>query len=134
MKNFRGRRTPINIRNNVRLEPTSVLIISTSPTAVLSETNEIESYEASFGQPENISHARLSSIILPTEVTSVTSGATTYYQSRKGAWKVKFSKFEQGWSADATKVVKLTLDREVVEDDLKNIIIQFIVACRTNKD
>jgi hypothetical protein len=85
MRNFKGRRTPQNIKNNVRIEPTSVYIVSTSPTINESDTQEFINYQAQFTLPDAITHSRLSSVILPPEVTSITAGVSTYYQSRKGA-------------------------------------------------
>jgi hypothetical protein len=86
MRNFKGRRTPQNIKNNVRIEPTSVYIVSTSPETINNGDNEeFSHYVANYSLPDTITHSRLSSIILPPEVTSITYGEITYYQSRKGA-------------------------------------------------
>jgi hypothetical protein len=86
MKNFRGRKAPSNIRNNVRVEPTSTLIES------ISLDNSVSGYELEL--PADVANKmhRLSSIILPSTVTSVTYEGITYYQARQGAWKVKFGK------------------------------------------
>lgn len=131
MRNFKGRKTPQNIKNNVRLEPTSVYIVSTSPQIRETDTQEFINYHAEYSLPDTISYSRLSSIILPPEVTSITYGEITYYQSRKGAWKVKLSKFESTWGALAVQGVNLTLDRDIDENRLDDILIQFVVACRT---
>jgi hypothetical protein len=77
MKNFRGRRrAPLNVRNNVRLEPVSTVIINT-----------VSGTGAQVSVPTEIQDKmhRLSSVLLPPEVTSMTYEGITYYQSRKGA-------------------------------------------------
>jgi hypothetical protein len=131
MRNYRGRKTPQNIKNNVRVEPTSVLVISTAPIIKESDTQEFLHYEANFELPNEVNRFRVSSIILPPEVTSVTFLDMTYYQSRKGAWKIKLSKFSSDWSGNGGANITLTLDRDVNEDRLDEILIQFVVACRT---
>jgi hypothetical protein len=86
MKNFRGRKAPSNIRNNVRVEPTSTLIES------ISLDNSVSGYELELPADVATKMHRLSSIILPSTVTAVTYEGITYYQARQGAWKVKFGK------------------------------------------
>jgi hypothetical protein len=76
MRNIRGRRrAPLNVRNNVRLEPVSTMVVST-----FSDNGEVDI-------PTEIQDKmhRLSSVLLPSEVTSMTYEGITYYQSRKGA-------------------------------------------------
>jgi hypothetical protein len=77
MRNIRGRRrAPLNVRNNVRLEPVSTIVVNiTSGSDVLVPV------------PTEIKDKmrRLSSVLLPSEVTSLTYEGITYYQSRKGA-------------------------------------------------
>jgi hypothetical protein len=79
MKNRRGRKAPINIRNNVRVEPTSTLI-TTVPLG-----GRINSYELQIPEDMQGKMHRLSSIILPATISAVTYEGITYYQSRKGA-------------------------------------------------
>jgi hypothetical protein len=76
MRNIRGRRrAPLNVRNNVRLEPVSTVVVATTSGQI-----EVE-------VPTEIQDKmhRLSSVLLPSEVTSMTYEGITYYQSRKGA-------------------------------------------------
>jgi hypothetical protein len=77
MKNIRGRRrAPLNVRNNVRLEPVSTIVVNTAAsghTVVIVPT-----------EVQDKMH-RLSSVLLPPEVTSMTYEGITYYQGRKGA-------------------------------------------------
>jgi hypothetical protein len=76
MKNIRGRRrAPLNVRNNVRLEPVSTMVL------------ELNSGFSEVNVPTEIQDKmhRLSSVLLPPEVTSMTYEGITYYQSRKGA-------------------------------------------------
>jgi hypothetical protein len=76
MRNIKGRRrAPLNVRNNVRLEPVSTIVVNLS------------SNESELTIPTEIQDKmhRLSSVLLPPEVTSMTYEGITYYQSRKGA-------------------------------------------------
>jgi hypothetical protein len=76
MRNIKGRRrAPLNVRNNVRLEPVSTIVVNLS------------SNESELTIPTEIKDKmhRLSSVLLPPEVTSMTYEGITYYQSRKGA-------------------------------------------------
>jgi hypothetical protein len=78
MRNIRGRRrAPLNVRNNVRLEPVSTIVVNTTSDHMNSEVSV----------PTEIQDKmhRLSSVLLPPEVTSMTYEGITYYQSRKGA-------------------------------------------------
>jgi hypothetical protein len=70
MRNYRGRRrAPINVRNNVRVEPVSIVVLSTefSADGIYSLTFKLP--EDAMGKP-----SRISSLILPETISSVTDG------------------------------------------------------------
>jgi hypothetical protein len=81
MKNRKGRKAPSNIRNNVRVEPTSTVITSVKLGA--SDLNY--EFKLDTSNPSITGMHRLSSIILPETISSVTYEGITYYQARKGA-------------------------------------------------
>jgi hypothetical protein len=70
MRNYRGRRrAPINVRNNVRVEPVSIVVLST-------EYDSKTPFSLIFSVPEDIvgKPSRISSLILPETISSVTDG------------------------------------------------------------
>jgi hypothetical protein len=80
MANYRRRRlTSNNVKNNVRIEPCSVLIkdVLISDEVTISLKNESEHIQKS---PH-----RLSSLLIPANVTSVTFEGLTYYPARAGS-------------------------------------------------
>jgi hypothetical protein len=81
MKNRKGRKAPSNIRNNVRVEPTSTVITSVK----LGASDLSYEFNLDTSNPGITGMHRLSSIILPETISSVTYEGTTYYQARKGA-------------------------------------------------
>jgi hypothetical protein len=74
-RNYRARRAPINVRNNVRTEPCSVEIY----------TEDVKSGENTIKFAATSIIHRLSSLILPAEVTSVTFEGLTYYPAKQGS-------------------------------------------------
>jgi hypothetical protein len=74
-RNYRARRAPANVRNNVRIEPCAVQIIAKS----------IKEGEVILDLGGATTPHRLSSLLLPAEVTSVTFEGLTYYPSKLGS-------------------------------------------------
>jgi hypothetical protein len=70
MRNYRGRRrAPINVRNNVRVEPVSIAVLSTEYDGGVPEPLTFKLPEDIMGKP-----SRISSLILPETISSVTDG------------------------------------------------------------
>jgi hypothetical protein len=70
MRNYRGRRrAPINVRNNVRVEPVSIVVLETEYAS--GGLNSL-----TFTLPKDIAGkpSRISSLILPETISSVTDG------------------------------------------------------------
>jgi hypothetical protein len=70
MRNYRGRRrAPINVRNNVRVEPVSIVVLETEYAS--GGLNSLI-----FTLPKDIAGkpSRISSLILPETISSVTDG------------------------------------------------------------
>lgn len=125
MKNYRGRRrAPINVRNNVRTEPVSIVILST-------QFNATADKQLSFILPADVAErqSRISSLLLPETINSVTDySGTTYYPARAGSWKIKFSKvlLPGTWAKYGGFEFKATTN--LVSDDVEQPVVQAIVT------